>query len=90
MPIMKENQIRIQVSQNIIVFSFDKSKVNCLLLTGLQNFLNQLLWSPDILEGPSLSKHSVDKLRQFLLMVLQKKLPTTFDDLPLEILNSLS
>ncbi len=61
-----------------------------LLLTGLQNFLNQLLWSPDTLEGPSLSKHSVDKLRQFLLMVLQKKLPKTFDDLPLEILNSLS
>ncbi|XP_046443064.1 uncharacterized protein LOC124193341 isoform X1 [Daphnia pulex] len=58
--------------------------------TGLQNFLNQLLWSPDTLEGPSLSKHSIDKLRQFLLMVLQKKLPTTFDDLPLEILNSLS
>ena len=71
-------------------FLVDKTEVVLLFLIALQNFLNQLLWSPDTLEGPSLSKHSVGQLRQFLFMVLQKKLPTTFDDLPPEILNSLS
>ncbi|XP_057371278.1 uncharacterized protein LOC130692218, partial [Daphnia carinata] len=58
--------------------------------TGLQNFLNQLLWSPDALQSATLSKNSVDKLRQFLLLVLQKKLPRTFDDLPSTIYNVLT
>ncbi|KZS13387.1 Uncharacterized protein APZ42_021498 [Daphnia magna] len=58
--------------------------------TGLQNFLNQLLWSPDALQSATLSKNSVDKLRQFLLLVLQKNLPRTFDDLPSAISNALT
>ena len=37
--------------------------------TALQIFLNQLIWSPDLLESLTLSHTSVQQLRQFLIMV---------------------
>ncbi len=51
----------------ILTFFYHYKK---LLITALQSFLNQLIWSPNILQSPSLSQDSVQQLRQFLIMVI--------------------
>ncbi len=58
-------------------------------ITEFQNFLNELLWSPHSLESDILSADQVERVRRLLMAMLQRDLPTTFDDLPREIAESL-